>query len=110
MKELPPHLKTIVPAAAAHPGLDFPFQFIFCAVRHAVADVYERARGKRADLRKQGVLAAEGAGNVPAAPGVRDYDKLMGNPSPVFQKWMQHPAPDAYYDAPAPTAGAVTRR
>src|SRR6267142_4615376 len=27
LKELPPHLKTIVPAAAAHPGLDFPFQF-----------------------------------------------------------------------------------
>ena len=24
-KELPPHLTTIVPAAAAHPGLDFPF-------------------------------------------------------------------------------------
>src|SRR5437899_9604731 len=24
-KELPPHLATIVPAAAAHPGLDFPF-------------------------------------------------------------------------------------
>src|SRR6266571_7651221 len=26
-KELPPHLATIVPAAAAHPGVDFPFQF-----------------------------------------------------------------------------------
>src|ERR1700739_4278844 len=24
LKELPPHLKTIVPAAAAHPGVDFP--------------------------------------------------------------------------------------
>src|SRR5262252_8293584 len=27
LKEFPPHLATIVPAAAAHPGLDFPFQY-----------------------------------------------------------------------------------
>src|SRR5437588_7138968 len=27
LKEFPPHLATIVPAAAAHPGVDFPFQF-----------------------------------------------------------------------------------
>ena len=26
-KELPPHLKTIVPAAAAQPGVDFPMQY-----------------------------------------------------------------------------------
>src|SRR6266481_6498159 len=27
LKEFPPHLVTIVPAAAAHPGVDFPFQY-----------------------------------------------------------------------------------
>src|SRR5260370_38222746 len=27
LKEFPPHLATIVPAAAAHPGVDFPFQY-----------------------------------------------------------------------------------
>jgi predicted acyl esterase len=27
LKEFPPHLVTIVPAAAVHPGLDFPFQY-----------------------------------------------------------------------------------
>src|SRR5580704_11561888 len=27
LKEFPPHLTTIVPAAAAHPGVDFPFQY-----------------------------------------------------------------------------------
>jgi putative CocE/NonD family hydrolase len=31
------------------------------------------------------------------------YDKLVGNPSVVFQKWMQHPIPDAYYDAMVPS-------
>ena len=27
LKEFPPHLATIVPAAAAHPGVDFPFEY-----------------------------------------------------------------------------------
>lgn len=34
----------------------------------------------------------------------REYDKLVGNPSAVFQKWVQHPEPDAYYDAMVPAA------
>src|SRR5258705_7087267 len=60
-------------------GTGFPVSVqYFCAVRHAVADVYERAHGKRADLREQGVLAAEGEGNVPAAPGFRGLRQADG--------------------------------
>jgi hypothetical protein len=33
----------------------------------------------------------------------QDYDKVVGNPSAVFQKWMKHPIPDAYYDAMVPS-------
>jgi hypothetical protein len=33
----------------------------------------------------------------------RDLDRLVGNPSPIFQKWLDHPTPDAYYDAMSPT-------
>jgi hypothetical protein len=32
-----------------------------------------------------------------------DFDKVVGNPSTVFQKWLKHPTPDAYYDAMAPS-------
>jgi putative CocE/NonD family hydrolase len=33
----------------------------------------------------------------------QDFDKLAGNPSTVFQKWVKHPTPDAYYDAMVPS-------
>src|SRR5437667_248846 len=33
----------------------------------------------------------------------QSYDKLVGNPSAVFQKWLAHPVPDAYYDAMVPS-------
>ena len=39
LKEFPPHLATIVPAAAAHPAVDFPFfQNVFHGLRSAVDD------------------------------------------------------------------------
>ena len=44
-KERPPHLATIVPAAAVRPGLDFPFtQQHLLPLRHAVADLHQRPR------------------------------------------------------------------
>jgi putative CocE/NonD family hydrolase len=33
----------------------------------------------------------------------KTLDTLVGNPSPMFQKWLQHPMPDAYFDSLAPT-------
>jgi putative CocE/NonD family hydrolase len=34
---------------------------------------------------------------------VRELDRLVGNPSPIFQKWLDHPTPDAYFDAMVPS-------
>jgi len=104
LKEFPPHLKTIVPAAAAHPGLDFPFQFnifapydmqwlTFTSGHTGNSQTFgnsEYWNQKARELYKQHLAFAE-------------YDKLIGNPSPIFQKWLQHPTPDGYYDATAPT-------
>jgi putative CocE/NonD family hydrolase len=33
----------------------------------------------------------------------------VGNPSVVFQKWLKHPTPDAYYDAMVPSAEQYKR-
>jgi uncharacterized protein len=33
----------------------------------------------------------------------RDFDKLSGNPNSIWQTWMDHPEPDAYWDAASPT-------
>ncbi len=37
-------------------------------------------------------------------PRFETYDRIVGNPSWVFQKWLQHPTADPYYDAMVPNA------
>lgn len=104
LKEFPPHLATIVPAAAAHPGVDFPFQY------NIFAPYDEQWLTFTSGVTSNGMLF----GNSPfwgarsreyydQHVAFKDYDKLVGNPSAVFQKWVQHPIPDAYYDAMAPS-------
>ena len=34
----------------------------------------------------------------------KNFDTLIGNPSPVFQEWVAHPHPDALWDGYNPTA------
>lgn len=104
-KEFPPHLATIVPAAAAHPGVDFPMQYnlmgpylmqwlTFVSGKTGNAETFGNSdywTAKQREMYREHKAFAE-------------YDKLVGNPSPTFQKWIQHPTPDAYYDAMVPTS------
>src|SRR6266571_7084304 len=103
-KELPPHLATIVPAAAAHPGLDFPFtnnvgipydtQWFTLTSGHASQqNLFADSkfwRAKFLDAYKQ---------YIP----FKTLDSFIGNPSANFQRVMGHPMVDAYYDAMVPT-------
>jgi len=105
LKEFPPHLATIVPAAAAHAGVDFPFESnatslylmqwlsftsgVTSNARLFGEDSYWSAKWR--DMYRQ---------HLP----FKTLDVLVGNPSPVFQKWIAHPMPDAYYDSLAPTS------
>lgn len=104
LKELPPHLKTIVPAAAAHPGLDFPFQFnIFAPYDMQWLTFTSGRTGNVQTFGNKEYWQQKAREMYRRHLAFADYDKMMGNPSPVFQKWMEHPTPDAYYDAPTPT-------
>jgi len=104
LKEFPQHLATIVPAAAAHPGVDFPFEYnifgpyieqwlTFTSGATSNANLFGSAPfwGARTHEYYDGHLA------------FKEYDRIAGNPSAVFQKWVAHPIPDAYYDAMVPT-------
>ncbi len=104
LKEFPPHLATIVPAAAAHPGVDFPFEYnifgpyieqwlTFTSGATSNANLFGSASfwGARTREYYDGHLA------------FKEYDRIAGNPSAVFQKWVAHPIPDAYYDAMVPS-------
>lgn len=103
-KEFPPHLATIVPAAAAHPGLDFPspnnigisydVQWFTLTSGHTpqnnlFAD-QKFWRTKFLDAYKKHLL-------------FKSLDSFVGNPSANFQRILKHPMADAYYDAMLPT-------
>ena len=104
LKEFPAHLATIVPAAAAHPGVDFPFQDnIFGPYAEQWLSF---TSGATSNANLFGAVAFWGAKTREYYDGhqaFKEYDRIVGNPSAVFQKWLQHPIPDAYYDAMVPS-------
>jgi putative CocE/NonD family hydrolase len=110
LKEFPPHLATIVPAAAAHPGVDFPFQYnIFGPY---VEQWLTFTSGVTSNANLFGAASFWGAKTREYYDGhlaFKEYDQIAGNPSAVFQKWLEHPVPDAYYDAMVPTRDQYKR-
>jgi putative CocE/NonD family hydrolase len=104
LKEFPSHLATIVPAAAAHPGVDFPFNSNIFSPYNIQWITYTSGVTPNVKLFGEGTYWQDKflelyLKHLP----FRELDTLAGNPSPVFQKWLSHPVPDAYYDAMAPT-------
>jgi putative CocE/NonD family hydrolase len=103
-KEFPPHLATIVPAAAAHPGLDYPSTqnvgitydmqwYTFTSGRTGQQNLFGDQkfwRTKFLDAYKK---------HIP----FKSLDSFVGNPSVNFQRVLKHPTIDAYYDAMVPT-------
>jgi len=103
-KELAPHLATIVPAAAAHPPLDYPSY-------HNVGETYDvqwfTFTSGRAG--QQNLFADQKFWNTKFLDAYKKHipfkslDSFVGNPSANFQRILKHPMADAYYDAMVPT-------
>jgi putative CocE/NonD family hydrolase len=103
-KELPPHLAAIVPAAAAHPPLDYPSYnnvgmtydmqwFTLTSGRAAQNNLFGDQkfwRTKFLEAYKKHIA-------------FKSLDSFVGNPSVNFQRILKHPMADAYYDAMVPT-------
>src|SRR5262249_55386886 len=103
-KEFPPHLATIVPAAAAHPGIDYPSYnnigmtydvqwFTLTSGRTVQDNLFGDQkfwRTKFLDAYKKHLA-------------FKSLDSFVGNPSVNFQRILKHPMVDAYYDAMVPT-------
>src|SRR6267378_2937150 len=103
-KELPPRLATIVPAAAAHPPLDYPSTdnvgetydvqwFTLTSGRAGQQNLFADQkfwRTKFLDAYKKHIA-------------FKTLDSFVGNPSLNFQRILKHPTSDAYYDAMVPT-------
>lgn len=103
-RERPPHLATIVPAAAARPGVDFPyFRNVFGAY-----DVqwitFTSGRTLNPNLFGESSFWSQKFRQLYLEHRpFRQLDTLVGNPSPIFQRWLAHPTYDEYWRAMSPT-------
>jgi len=110
LKEAPPHLVTIVPAAAAHAGVDFPFfKGIFSSY---VIQWLSYTSGVTPNVK----LFGEGSFwtnkfhqlYVEHRP-FKELDRVVGNTSTHFQTWLAHPTPDTYWQAMVPSSDQYKR-
>ncbi len=100
LREAPTHLKTIVPVAAAHSGVDFPcvgnifssfeiqwLTYVSGVTRNeALMDDYSFWNGKFQEMYRN---------HLP----YKDLDRIVGNRSTLFQTWLKHPHADKYWDS-----------
>lgn len=104
-KEFPPHLTTIVPVAAPRYGVEVPMRnnifspymvqwLTFVGGRTSQKGIYSDASFWSAIFRRW---------HQSGRP-FREVDVMAGHPSAIFQEYLDHPQPDAYWDAYNPSA------
>jgi hypothetical protein len=109
-KEFPPHLATIVPVAAPYAGVDFPMgsnifgpydvQWLFFTSGHTSQDkIFGDSAFWSTKYRQW----------LESGTAFKDIDSQIGAPSAIFQRWIQHPHPDAFWDSYNPTAEQYAR-
>jgi uncharacterized protein len=99
-KERPPHLATILPAASAYPGVDFPYRnnitspymmqwLLFIAGHTSQFNIYSDS-DFWASLWQQRFERGEPFNNL---------EHVFGGNQPALREWAAHPEIDAFYDA-----------
>jgi putative CocE/NonD family hydrolase len=104
LKEFPPHLKTIVPVASAHPTVDLP-------APQGIADAYfirwmTMTAGTTGNTKLFGDEAfwiSKFQKRYREHTPFQQLDTVVGHPCKHFQKWLKHRKPDAYWDAMVPS-------
>ena len=109
LKAFPPHLATIMPAVGGMPGpwewnniSPFPARMDWLTFVSGVTrnwNLFRESSFWRQKLRER---------YLEHRP-LREMDKIVGNLSTVWQKHLDHPVPDAYWDAMVPTVDDYKR-
>lgn len=103
LREKPPHLATIVPVASPYPGIDFPFQKNIFGAYDIQWLTYTSGLLANRGLFNDSPFWIQKFGELYRAHRpFREIDQVVGNQSTVFQKWMAHPTPDAYWKSMVP--------
>jgi putative CocE/NonD family hydrolase len=99
LKEFPPHLRTIVPAASAHAAVDFPFyKNIFHSYEMQWLTLTSGVTGNANLFGEQSFWIEKFREMYLNHRPYRELDQVVGNTGTRFQTWVQHPIPDAYWD------------
>ena len=103
-KEFPAHLATIVPAASPMPGVDYPMRNnVFYPYDMQWLTFVSGKAGQDKIFGDSSFWSAMFRRWYEAHAPFAELDTWIGNPSPIFQTWIAHPAQDAYWDSYSPT-------
>ena len=98
LREFPPHLVTVVPVAAVHAGIDFPMFKGIWTTYDMQWLTYTSGVTPQANLFGEYSFWIEKFRELYLSHRpYKDLDKIVGNDSAVFQKWVAHPAFDAQW-------------
>ena len=97
LKEAPPHLMTIVPAAAAHVGVDFPmYNNIFSSYVLQWLTFTSGVTGN-GNLFGDSEFWRNKFGEMYFQHrAFKDLEQIVGNDTTVFQDWLKHPEVDQH--------------
>lgn len=98
LKQFPPQLKTIVPVASAHAGIDFPFFKNILYSYEMQWQTFVSGVTPNANLFAEASFWIEKFRQLYLSQRpFRELDQVIGNPSPAFQTIIQHPMVDDYW-------------
>lgn len=102
-KKLHPALKTIVPSASVAPGLDVPMtnnvmmDFVFPWIYYVSNNKFLDEKDYRGNHWNELFDKWYQTGKA-----YRTLDTLIGRPNKIFQRWLDHPTYDAYWQSMLP--------
>lgn len=104
LKELPPHLATIVPAAAAQAGVDVPFfHGIYAGDEIRWLTLVSGPTGNFNLYADSSFWIDRYRELYYRKQSYKTLDQIVGNTQTVFQKWLDHPTVDEYWQSMVPT-------
>jgi putative CocE/NonD family hydrolase len=99
LKEFPPHLRTIVPVASPHAGVDIPFfRNIFFSYEMQWFTLVSGVTPNNNLFNEQSFWIEKFRERYLSHLPFKDLDQIVGNPSHYFQNCIQHPHMDAYWE------------
>ena len=109
-KEFPPHLATIVPVAAPYAGMDFPMRGEIFSPYDMQWLTMVSGHTSQENIFGDGLFwGAWYERWFESGTPFKQFDTLIGHPSDIFQRWVQHPHPDAFWDSYNPTTEQYSR-